>query len=387
MTSYSPDEYGDDDIVNWRESIDEFADLGAGASGYDSLLVDTTPSWLYRLMKAVNGVDYSGDARVAKTFAYPFNEWNLASTLALKKHGYITARISTATWSWPHGSVWTEPAPGDTARFPRLHYEGMDETQGTEWIHKRNSFNATMGGSSFTNGDSWWGPISEPKSEGAIRQRAREVLEKWTVDYGNSHFIFYDHDQQYADTQYGDAGLDSIQLYYIMDEMLTWGGDDVWIAPIVDIRQYMNQKLSFIADPGWSHADWDWTAEQRVWYLPSEVYQAADLNPDIYFYSCEATNVCQLKFVLTSTNVNIGVEASYYNSAWLAINDSGSITDNGNGTFTVQLTESLGAGCEIFGALSLQIRYRWGPTGGAYSDYYEVGPIAVSDGDYECPGE
>jgi hypothetical protein len=94
LTVHDPHDFGQ--VVEYWPGMPADA-LTPCASGWDSLLVDADPVWLYQGLEAATGVCYRDDPYVAKGMALPHQDFDLPVVRALHQHGYRYFRCGTAT--------------------------------------------------------------------------------------------------------------------------------------------------------------------------------------------------------------------------------------------------------------------------------------------------
>lgn len=83
-------------LSDYVRGTDPGALAAPGATGWDSLLCDTDPVWLYDGAEALDGDRRENDPQWGKTFALPLNHWDVWSLQAMAYHGYEAMRCGSA---------------------------------------------------------------------------------------------------------------------------------------------------------------------------------------------------------------------------------------------------------------------------------------------------
>jgi hypothetical protein len=77
------------EFADWGDQVDYFpgcdpeVDFGPATTGWDSLLADADPIWLYVGLEGASGEPFVDDPAVGKVFALPLNKWRVDVNKAL----------------------------------------------------------------------------------------------------------------------------------------------------------------------------------------------------------------------------------------------------------------------------------------------------------------
>ena len=254
-------------VVDYVRGMDP-GDLTPGTdTGYDSLLCDMDPIWIYEGMATSAGVAtsyYENDPYVAKTLALPFHQYNLSAVLGAVYHGYLGLRGDTDNWNYPR--TITQPTAGDTMRAFSMAANTRVVTDELDYQHKINGLLTPL----FVPGSGVWGDYNDPPSAAELEHWAKWMIERAATKGRNGHIVLYTHDLPRASGSYAPNGVSAASLGTLIFYLKQWGG--VWIAPLGDVQRWKRTRGTAVADPGWSNAAWDFSAADGVWLDPPGIW-------------------------------------------------------------------------------------------------------------------
>lgn len=274
LTVYDPNDYG---IISEYYPGMPPSELTEAATGWDSLLVDTDPIWLYEGLEQAAGQSYLDDPYVSKGFALPQQDFDMPAVRALLYHGYRYFRCGIAgllftnleehayirryTLPWSEGLY----VPADTFQVycptngEPINVMGLPLTLELNELDQ----NATY-------------------DEASIKTWARHRMEVLMAqDLAGGILSIYTHDIPEGGTGWYVAGCLRPQwLTWILEEYQAMG--NVWICRPRDLNDWIRATRTPIDTPScWLlHDTWRWTAEDEVLYcgggVPSIVGVIAD---------------------------------------------------------------------------------------------------------------
>ncbi|MEZ4387852.1 MAG: FlgD immunoglobulin-like domain containing protein [Candidatus Krumholzibacteriia bacterium] len=253
LTVYDPNDYGQ--VVEYYPGMPS-DELTLNATGWDSLLVDTDPIWLYEGLEKATGRSYLDDPYVAKGFALPHQDFDLPAVRALHQQGYRYFRCGIA------GTVFTNPGQwAYLRRFTLPWSEGLYVPADTFRVYcptNGEPFNA-MGLPLTLQLDELDQDATYTEAEIKLWARHRmEVL--MAQELAGGVLSFYSHDVPDGTGWYTSGCLRPEWLTWILEEYIGMGS--VWICRPRDLNDWIRSTRTAIATPDeWLvHDAWRWTA-------------------------------------------------------------------------------------------------------------------------------
>lgn len=152
-----------------KTSLNGGGNLAAGAAttGWDSLMIDCSPAWMYAMAAAQGYGDLTGDIRFAKSHALPNGGWSPEIFEALYRSGYTAIRGTGAAstydrYRYYEGGPSAPAAPIGKARADTIWTDGPI-TGSARWPRNL-SLMAISASASLESGQSLFGPKSTPFS-------------------------------------------------------------------------------------------------------------------------------------------------------------------------------------------------------------------------------
>jgi len=257
LTVYDPNDYG---IVSeyWRGM--PASELSLNATGWDSLLVDTDPIWLYEGLEQATGHSYVDDPYVGKGLAFPCQQFDMPVIRALLYHDYKYFRCGIANTFYSNSEEqaylrrftlpWMEKmySPADSVRVycptnnEPFNAMGLPLTLELVTLEER------------VNHD-----------ESSVKEWARHRMEVLMAqDLAGGILSIYSHDMPDGGTGWYIANLDPQWLTWILEEYLSM--ENVWICRPRDLNDWIRNTTVPLNTPSeWLVNDsWRWTAEDQV---------------------------------------------------------------------------------------------------------------------------
>jgi hypothetical protein len=249
-------------------------DIAMLTTGWDSLLADSDPVWLYDGAEARTGDRREDDLLWGKTLALPQNQYNPYVLKAVAYHGYVGMRCrSVAVWgTLPDGegdyfTTATRTPAGTVTDTMRIGVMPHDPHGWRNLLGVPPSVDPWMITGSVYNGD---------LSEGQVRFNTRNAIERMRASHRRVLGIYVHDFRSEPGMGYGD-GIDADEMEWILDEVQGRGGA---VMNVGDYQRWVRSRATPIGTP-FSFAQPDsfaFVEAQRVWYVPQGGVQPSEIR-------------------------------------------------------------------------------------------------------------
>jgi hypothetical protein len=254
--------------------------VGAATTGWDSLMIDCSPAWMYTMATAQGYGDLSGDRSFAKSHALPNGGWSPEIFEALYRNGYTAIRGTGANPASDRVHYWeggpsAPSAPIGKARADSMWLDGP-LTQSGRWARNFSLMAVTIPASGVS-GQTIFGLKSAPAADqaglDAVSNNVRRLAYQM-IGQNRRAIITFTHalkSNPAAPAGYND-GVNADELDAALDAVDAFAGGGRYMG-FAEYKDWLKTYATGIATPAFATAPdtFQVQATEKIWCIPQGV--------------------------------------------------------------------------------------------------------------------
>jgi hypothetical protein len=220
--------------------------VGAATTGWDSLVLDTSPEWLYTIAEGLGYAGVRADRNFGKSFAYPNGPWSPEINEALYRHGYTAIR-GTGFGSTYDAVKHYEKSPIGVARCDTIWLDGAESQSGR---HPRNmTLMAVTIGIGASGGHTLVGIKTDPSTAAELDTVAinAQRLAFQIMGQNRRAIIVFTHALKNSAIAYTD-GVNPEELDAVLDVVDTFAGGGRYMT-YTEYKDWIKGNATMIGSP------------------------------------------------------------------------------------------------------------------------------------------
>lgn len=244
--------------------------VGAATTGWDSLVLDTSPEWLYTIAEGLGHTGVRADLAFGKSFAYPNGPWSPEINEALYRHGYTAIRGTGFAAAYDAAKHYEKAFVG-AARCDTIWLDGA-ESQSGRYPRNMTLMAVTIGISAAT-GHTLVGIKSDPSIAAELDTVTinTQRLAFQLIGQNRRAMIVFTHALKNSAIGYQD-GVNPEELDAVLDAVDTFAGGGRYMT-YAEYKEWIKGSATMIASPDRAAVPdtFESSASDRIWAKPNGI--------------------------------------------------------------------------------------------------------------------